>query len=218
MKELSIEEKAKRYDEAIIRAKSLIGDTIIEESGQHIAEVIFPELKESEDERIRKALIELIQGLYNGCCTEEARKERDMFLAWLEKQGKNNMSISEATKQELEDNLNKALEKETPESCNEFLEKQGEQKTADKVESNLLTVERAKEISPFMRSGFENEFSAWSEEDEDLYTIANNFMPEPSWNAVIETKEEGSGEFVYDYNQMVNMFKAGVNWHKSIKP
>ena len=38
-----------------------------------------------------------------------------------------------------------------------WLEKQGEQKPVDNGESNLLTVERAKEISPFMRSGFENE-------------------------------------------------------------
>ena len=47
-----------------------------------------------------------------------------------EKQGENNMGISEATKQKLEDNLHKALEKETPESCNEFLDEQGEQKPA----------------------------------------------------------------------------------------
>ena len=51
-----------------------------------------------------------------------------------EKQGKNNMGISEATKQKLEDNLHEALEKETPESWNEFLDEQGEQKPADKVE------------------------------------------------------------------------------------
>ena len=62
------------------------------------------------------------------------------------------MGISEATKQKLEDNLNKALEKETPESFNKFLD---EQNPADKVETNLLAVERAKEMSPFMRSGFE---------------------------------------------------------------
>ena len=53
-----------------------------------------------------------------------------------ENKGEHDMGISEATKQKLEDKLNKALEKkkkETPESCNEFLEKQGEQKDIDKV-------------------------------------------------------------------------------------
>ena len=55
--------------------------------------------------------------------------EKNYYLKeQLEKQGKNNMGISEATKQKLENSLNKALEKETSESCNEFLEKKGEQK------------------------------------------------------------------------------------------
>ena len=78
----------KKYKEALERAKSLIGDTIIEESGQHIAEVIFPELAESEDEKIRKAIHIYLDWL-------DGRKDyqpkgdytiKDM-LAWLEKQG-----------------------------------------------------------------------------------------------------------------------------------
>ncbi|MEE3309633.1 hypothetical protein, partial [Sharpea azabuensis] len=84
MKELSIEEKAKRYDKAIIRAKSLIGDTIIEETGQHIAEVLFPELAESEDERIRKALIDYFRWNLNNQLLNEFTN-REVF-AWLEKQ------------------------------------------------------------------------------------------------------------------------------------
>ena len=79
------EEKARAYDKAIERAKSLIGDTIIEESGQHIAEVIFPELAESEDERIRESLLEYLHTLPNhyahsGVCAPE-------WIDWLEKQG-----------------------------------------------------------------------------------------------------------------------------------
>ena len=78
----------KKYKEALERAKSLIGDTIIEESGQHIAEVIFPELAESEDEKIRKAIHIYLDWL-------DGRKDyqpkgdytiKDM-IAWLEKQG-----------------------------------------------------------------------------------------------------------------------------------
>ena len=41
-------EKAKAYDEAIERAKSY---------GNIIAEEIFPELKESDDEKIKKAIM-----------------------------------------------------------------------------------------------------------------------------------------------------------------
>ena len=62
--------------------------------------------------------------------------EKNYYLKeQLEKQGKNSMGISEATKQKLEDNLHKALEKETPESCNEFLDEQCEQKPVIKMKT-----------------------------------------------------------------------------------
>ena len=47
------EEKAKAYDEAIERAKKHCAD--------YVVETIFPELKESEDEKIRKAIIEFFE-------------------------------------------------------------------------------------------------------------------------------------------------------------
>ena len=56
MKELTIEEKAKAYDEAIERASKLRVQNPFDTVSQ-MMEHIFPELKESEDERIRKALI-----------------------------------------------------------------------------------------------------------------------------------------------------------------
>lgn len=51
-------------------------------------EQAFPELKEPEDEKVRKSLIEFVNGMYKGSCTEEARKERDEYIAYLEKQGR----------------------------------------------------------------------------------------------------------------------------------
>ena len=71
MKELTIEEKAKRYDEAIERAKRAhnsaksdkengVTDKITEYTIQ-LTETIFPELKESEDEQIRKELIDYLK-------------------------------------------------------------------------------------------------------------------------------------------------------------
>ena len=54
----------------------------------------------------------------------------------------------------------------------ELLEKQGKQKPANRGEVQSLTVERAKEVSPFMRNGFENESVKWSEEDEDVIGMA----------------------------------------------
>jgi hypothetical protein len=82
MKELSIEEKAKAYDEAIERAKQLSKELTVDD----IVEEIFPELKESEDERVRNKLIEFFKGYYPdeewwGNITQED------ILAWLGKQG-----------------------------------------------------------------------------------------------------------------------------------
>ena len=86
MKELSIEEKARRYDETIERANSLLSPNQL---GNAWIYKLLPELKEeSDDERIRKAIRYAIGQsthsdgtLINGVSSEEA-------LAWLEKQGK----------------------------------------------------------------------------------------------------------------------------------
>jgi hypothetical protein len=203
-----------KNNEALDIVKRMVADGQV---SQEVAEKYFPELKESEDEKIRKALIFHFQGDGYLCnkvgnipntdilawlekqgsepnwyhhkvdlpnCSEEYRKAyydgwnncsmqysqcksegNDVvkclingmkfyyedneeatwgtekfsmkvkdILSWLEKQGKDNMGISEATKQELKDNLNKALEKETPESWNKFLDEQCEKKPADKIE------------------------------------------------------------------------------------
>lgn len=128
MEELTIKEKASRYDEII----DVINKCETDEYGRIIGVKptdIFPELKELEDERIRKELISLFQDCIDGVNHRYTGSDSRRWLDWLKKQGKNNMGISEAIKQKLEDNLNKALEKETPESWNKFLDEQGEQKS-----------------------------------------------------------------------------------------
>ena len=85
-----------KYKEALERAKSkikndkdhvLYEDDVIE---------IFPELAESEDERIRKSILEHIQ-----LCSESI-PNRDIWIAWLEKQGEQK-SINDLTQQEAMD-------------------------------------------------------------------------------------------------------------------
>ena len=91
MKELSIEEKAKRYDEAIERAESIYNETAIPSATtKGICTYIFPELKESEDERIRGNIIATIH-LYYGEPLEDEAKE---MIAWLEKQGEHSKFIN----------------------------------------------------------------------------------------------------------------------------
>lgn len=86
MKELSTEEKAKRYDEAIEKAEKWHNAPNVDKIptfGNRIIEDIFPELFESEDERIRKALVKCNEKsgytLLNNVSTSS-------MLAWLEKQ------------------------------------------------------------------------------------------------------------------------------------
>lgn len=89
---MSIEQKAKAYDEAISMAKKWY-DTITNKGYRRIFEEIFPELK-SEDERIRKALIEGFQQYDEEECWRDIEylKIKDI-IAWLEKQGKYKQTI-----------------------------------------------------------------------------------------------------------------------------
>jgi hypothetical protein len=88
MKELNIEEKAQRYDDAIERAKGVIKQNPLMEYLKKGIEYIFPELKESEDERIRKELIDFLEHYR----LNNVLDSKTIFLltdsvAWLEKQG-----------------------------------------------------------------------------------------------------------------------------------
>lgn len=81
------EQKAKAYDEALERMKSWVRGEHPEcfTEAQKTAEFIFPELKESEDERIRKDIIEMLRNWASvHYITKEQFSER---MAWLEKQG-----------------------------------------------------------------------------------------------------------------------------------
>ena len=83
MKELSIEEKAKAYDEAIKRAKELLEIGVKDTRDKRVVLSFFPELKESEDERTRKELINFVNSHLAGF------PQCEKYITWLEKQGDN---------------------------------------------------------------------------------------------------------------------------------
>ena len=74
-----------KYDEALERARNLHKDAIdMEESLlAKQCEIIFPELKESEDERIKNEIINSIKELR----IIGSSRDREKAIAWLEKQG-----------------------------------------------------------------------------------------------------------------------------------
>ena len=74
-----IEEKARAYDKAVINGSRLWESGVITRENY---EYIFPELKESEDERIRKALIK-----FHKSTIDIDGIKGDDIVAWLERQG-----------------------------------------------------------------------------------------------------------------------------------
>ena len=79
------EEKAKAYDEALERARKLYNSEETSADVEIACETIFPELAESEDERIRKAIITFFESEDDN--TTYALIPKKDILAWLEKQG-----------------------------------------------------------------------------------------------------------------------------------
>lgn len=126
MKELSIEEKAKRYYEIIKKANKMHNENC--EICKACLEELIPELAESEDERIRKWIIENIQetldvdGFFEGQKT--MAKES---IAWLEKQSK--ASKVEQAMREVEEKAEAFTEAHKGETSEEILaQMRGEQK------------------------------------------------------------------------------------------
>lgn len=162
MKELSIEEKAKAYDEALKEA--VIAHKDEDRHLKATLERIFPELRESvsEDENIKKSLIILLQHFCKGYKVpglDFPVSYKDM-LAWLEKQGE---QTSDKIVEKARTEKQRVLLTETDGSANidwdcrslndvkllleygldyiKKLEKQGEQKPAWSEEDRKIIIE-----------------------------------------------------------------------------
>ena len=99
---MTIEEKAKAYDKALVIARSRYS-TETEESVRICLELMFPELKESEDERIRKGLIRVFSNREKYVINQSFGDINvSDILAWLEKQGEQK-SVNDLTPQEAMD-------------------------------------------------------------------------------------------------------------------
>ena len=87
------EEKAKVYDKALERAKKL-QKTCDSAAVVGWCEYIFPEIRESEDEKIRKGLIKLVKATQSDELWCEYCVPKVDALAWLEKQGEQKQEIN----------------------------------------------------------------------------------------------------------------------------
>ena len=82
MKQLSIEEKAKRYDDRLEKAKKWY-DANTNEGYGGIFEDTFPELKESEDEKIRKYLLICVKTTWLDDTEHYDGFTKEEVIAWL---------------------------------------------------------------------------------------------------------------------------------------
>lgn len=89
-------EKAEAYDRAIkVAADIKAGTATYITDGTPVIDAIFPELKESEDERIRKELIKLLRNLFNNYSYFIKDPFYTECIAWLEKQNGQKLIWSE---------------------------------------------------------------------------------------------------------------------------
>ena len=106
MKELSIEEKAKRYDDVLEKLRGLHDnyDTIstlidIKEELEHI----LPELAENKDEKIRKELLQIAKESEDSFYMVMTPDKRKRLIAWLEKQGGQKPAWSEEDEEKIKE-------------------------------------------------------------------------------------------------------------------
>ena len=90
---MTIEEKAKAYDEAIKRAKEINNEQRAQPFD--VMTRVFTELRESGDEKIIKEIISIIKSYRENCITEGNHRFNDC-IAWLEKQGEQDNNEDEA--------------------------------------------------------------------------------------------------------------------------
>ena len=81
-------EKAKAYDKAIEIAKKWYNSPNIDKIDNRIIEEIFPELKESEDEKIKNAILNHLKKMWGNCQDDVCGVHVEAAIDWLEKQGK----------------------------------------------------------------------------------------------------------------------------------
>ncbi len=88
MKELTTEQKAERYVQTLERVKAMIKVAANQDETIDFVNTIFPELKESEDERIREEITEFLKKASGGFLDTTIQcKTFGKWFAWLEKQG-----------------------------------------------------------------------------------------------------------------------------------
>ena len=188
MKELSIEEKAKAYDKAIERARKYYEETS-NNVYKSMLEQIFPELKESEDEKIRKELIETIHLAYDCGCSLN-KEQRDKYLAWIEKQGEQKPTKLAKGENYGIDGLHAAID-----ILQQTLGKVDGYQTDDGILLHECAISAVKQL-------YEQK-SVWSEEDEKIISDAEVWL-----DTLCDYLKDSSSAYIPNVRAIISKLKS----------
>lgn len=191
MKELSIEEKAKAIDVV----KQMVADGQV---SQDVAEKYFPELAESEDEKIRKEILDCFKSMkQQGCFPLKHKEQYDAWIAYLEKQGQT------FTKKDIDNAWVKGVC-----DANHELEKQREQKSAwsDEDELQVRQIKRIVNHDGCTKK-LQNKIADWFE------SIKKRVQPKPELSEEDEKQLQKAIECTFDRGYL-----STSDWLKSLRP
>ena len=235
----TVEEKAKAYDEALERAKKMTSDLT---NLQAIREFIFPELRESEDERIRKKLIGIFTN--KSLCDVYNLKSEDV-LAYLERQKENSLRAKEPVEQkerkrdyysgmsELEQAIHRGFLCAGVENVSRTIIEE----TAQDCLASIKPADIFRRLHPEKQEWSEVDKQCLDEAIETLESlgydgIANNLkfirpQPKPEWSeedieAFVKSYSDSlpiCGEFQSYHDALVHAYRQGVvNTLESLRP
>lgn len=162
---MTIEEKAKAYDEALERAKAYHRNELAG-SRKEMTEYIFPELRESDDEMTRNEIIAFIeQAIHRGGGTPIPKEKEDKWLAYLERQKEQS---HDGKKWIYEDDYHKDMERSFNDGKDEVLENPEKYGLQKEQKLNIELIQR----SWYMEGYHDREFGK-----------------EPKW--IVKTEEGG---------------------------
>ena len=194
----------KKYKEALERAKEINNEQRAQPF--NIMTRVFPELAESEDEKIRK---ELLNYLYD---VHDDDEDRARWLAWLEKQDEKGIVLrdtfgyEEGRQKGQEEGIMLVLD--NPQKYG--LEKQGEQKPAWSVEDNRIVAEIHHALE-----ACEHEWNSdMSKEKDWLESLGNRVQPQQEWRE--KDKEILEDIIKYGIHHM-SLDGRDIMWLESLK-
>lgn len=149
-----------KYKEALEKAKTYYNKSTCLRNTLETLENIFPELNDSEDERIRKEIVEMLRNWASvHYITKEQFSER---MTWLEKQKDTNVLIQEASEKAYTEGMRVERKHWLKKQCQTFTKK-------DVDDAYLKGVWDAKQE---LEKQGEQEPAEWSEEDEEALEMA----------------------------------------------